>query len=157
MTPLQWILQQKPGRWTDMKRFVTLILCISFLLPGCMVGPDYEQPVVESPNAWRITPKEAADTANTAWWEQFQDSVLNGLINTALLENKDIRIAAARMEQFIAQVGITRASIKNRETRVAASPRRSPIFDSSHFTSGKAAMAIIAPQIIGVMKGLMIS
>jgi len=76
-----------------------------------MVGPDYEQPMVESPGAWRITPKEAADTANTAWWEQFQDPVLNDLINTALLENKDIRIAAARMEQFISQVEITRSGL----------------------------------------------
>ena len=94
-----------------MRRLLTLILSVSFLLPGCMVGPDYEQPVVESPGAWRITPKEAADTANTAWWEQFQDPVLNGLINTALLENKDVRIAAARMEQFIAQVEITRSGL----------------------------------------------
>jgi multidrug efflux system outer membrane protein len=76
-----------------------------------MVGPDYEQPMVESPGAWRITPKEAADSANTAWWEQFQDPVLNDLINTALLENKDIRIAAARMEQFITQVEITRSGL----------------------------------------------
>ena len=97
------------GRWTDMKRLFVIILCLSFLLPGCMVGPDYEQPMVESPAAWRITPKEAADTANTAWWEQFQDPVLNNLIKTALLENRDIRIAAARMEQCMAQVEITRA------------------------------------------------
>lgn len=87
------------------------MLCVSFLLPGCMVGPDYEQPMVESPGAWRITPEEAADTANTAWWEQFQDPVLNDLINTALLENKDVRIAAARMEQFMAQVEITRSGL----------------------------------------------
>ena len=65
--------------------------------------------MVVSPGAWRITPKEAADTANTAWWKQFQDPVLNDLINTALLENKDVRIAAARMEQFMAQVDITRS------------------------------------------------
>jgi multidrug efflux system outer membrane protein len=89
-----------------MKRIITLVLCCSFLLPGCMVGPDYEKPMVESPGAWRISPKEASDTANTAWWEQFQDPVLNDLINTALLENKDVRIAAARMEQFMAQVEI---------------------------------------------------
>jgi len=92
-----------------MKRIITLILCCSFLLPGCMVGPDYEQPMVDAPGAWRISPKEASDTANTAWWKQFQDPVLNDLINTALLENKDVRIAAARMEQFMAQVDITRS------------------------------------------------
>ncbi|MDH3867339.1 MAG: TolC family protein, partial [Desulfobulbaceae bacterium] len=92
-----------------MKRIITLILCCSFLLPGCMVGPDYEQPKVDAPGAWRISPQEASDTANTVWWEQFQDPVLNDLINTALLENKDVRIAAARMEQFMAQVEISRS------------------------------------------------
>jgi len=92
-----------------MKRIITLILCCSFLLPGCMVGPDYEQPMVDALDAWRISPKEAADTANTAWWKQFQDPVLHDLINAALLGNKDVRIAAARMEQFMAQVEITRS------------------------------------------------
>ena len=92
-----------------MKCSLITLLCLSFLLSACMLGPDYEQPMVESPGAWRITPKEAADTANTAWWEQFQDPVLNDLIRTGLLQNNDIRIAAARMEQFMAQVEITRS------------------------------------------------
>jgi multidrug efflux system outer membrane protein len=65
--------------------------------------------MVEAPAAWQITPDEASDTANTAWWEQFRDPVLNDLISTALLENKDVRIAAARMEQFMAQVEIVRS------------------------------------------------
>jgi len=65
--------------------------------------------MMEAPAAWRVTSMEAADTANTAWWEQFQDPVLNELISTALQENKDIRIAAARLEQFMAQVSITRS------------------------------------------------
>lgn len=92
-----------------MKRFYTLLLCFSLIMQGCAVGPDYEPPMVESPAAWRITSEEAADTANTAWWEQFQDSVLNALINTGLQENKNIRIAAARMEQFMARVAIARS------------------------------------------------
>jgi multidrug efflux system outer membrane protein len=92
-----------------MKRLATILLCFSLLLAGCAVGPEYERPMVETPDAWRITVEEAADTANTAWWEQFRDPVLNELINTALLENRDIRIAAARLEQFMAQVEITRS------------------------------------------------
>ncbi len=92
-----------------MKRILAFILCFSLSLPGCAVGPDYERPMVETPGAWRISTKEATGTANTAWWEQFGDPVLNKLINTGLLENKDIRIAAARMEQFMAQVDITRS------------------------------------------------
>lgn len=92
-----------------MKRLLAYILCFSLALPGCALGPDYERPMVETPAVWRISPAEAADTANIAWWEQFGDPVLNDLVRTGLLENNDIRIAAARMEQFIAQVEITRS------------------------------------------------
>jgi multidrug efflux system outer membrane protein len=92
-----------------MIRVLILLLCCSLILPGCTVGPDYERPMVEPPATWRISTAEASETANTAWWEQFQDPVLNDLINTALLENEDIRIAAARMEQFMAQVEIVRS------------------------------------------------
>jgi len=42
----------------------------------------------------------ASDLVNTAWWEQFQDPVLNELIKCALNENKDVRVAAARVEEF---------------------------------------------------------
>ena len=110
MKPLQPNLPViNPGRQVDMKPFISFILCLSLTLPGCAVGPDYERPMVETPSAWRITSEEAADSANTAWWEQFHDPVLNNLITTGLLENKDVRIAAARMEQFMAQVEITRS------------------------------------------------
>ena len=79
-------------------------------LSACtVVGPDYERPSVERPQNWRIDVTEAADVANTPWWEQFDDPVLNQLINIALQENKDARIAAARIEEFAARVDIARA------------------------------------------------
>jgi hypothetical protein len=71
-----------------------LLLCLG--LAGCMVGPDYQHPTIETPAAYRYADKEAKNLSNTLWWEQFQDPVLNDLIRTALLENKDIKIAAAR-------------------------------------------------------------
>jgi multidrug efflux system outer membrane protein len=51
----------------------------------------------------------AADLANTAWWENFEDPVLNDLIQIALHENKDLRIAAFHVEQFNARLGVNRA------------------------------------------------
>ncbi|MFO7684823.1 MAG: efflux transporter outer membrane subunit [Desulfobacterales bacterium] len=75
-------------------------ICLA-LLTGCMtVGPDYQRPAVDTPTAWRFEEKEVRDLANTAWWEQFNDPVLNGLVETALKENKDLRIATARVEEF---------------------------------------------------------
>ncbi len=71
------------------------------LLTGCMtLGPDYQRPDIDMPDSWRFEEKEAKAMANTAWWEQFNDPVLNGLVETALKENKDILIATARVEEF---------------------------------------------------------
>ncbi|TLD44737.1 MAG: Outer membrane protein OprM [Accumulibacter sp.] len=80
-------------------------------LAGCMVGPDYVRPTVESPTAWRIDYPMAADVANTRWWEQFGDTVLNDLVDGALRENLDVRIAAARVDQFIGALTATRSQL----------------------------------------------
>ena len=76
-------------------------------LAGCTVGPNYLRPEVEPPGAWRIDYPKAADVANIKWWEQFGDPVLNGLVETALRDNRDLRIAAARVDQFIGALTAT--------------------------------------------------
>lgn len=79
------------------------ILACAFVLTltGCItVGPDYKPPKVTTPASWRIEKAEARDYSNTAWWEQFKDPVLNGLVHTALEANNDILLATARIEEF---------------------------------------------------------
>jgi multidrug efflux system outer membrane protein len=83
-----------------------LVLFLALTLAGCVVGPDYVQPQVESPETWRVDYAAAADVTNMLWWEQFEDPVLNELIDIALKENWDVRIAAARVEEFTARVDI---------------------------------------------------
>jgi multidrug efflux system outer membrane protein len=86
-----------------------LIVCtIIILVGGCMVGPDYKRPSIDTPANWRFEDKEARDLANTAWWEQFNDPVLNSLVATALRENKDLLIATARVEEFFGRYFSTR-------------------------------------------------
>lgn len=84
---------------------------LALLLGGCMMGPDYFRPAVETPSAWRLSEKDAKDLANTVWWEQFGDPVLNDLMATALRENKDLMIAAARIEEFAGNYGIVRSGL----------------------------------------------
>jgi multidrug efflux system outer membrane protein len=87
------------------------ILCAIFLalLTGCVtVGPDYQRPGADIPAAWRYEEKESRDLANTAWWQQFNDPVLNGLIRTALQQNKDLLIATGRIEEFFGRYFSTR-------------------------------------------------
>ena len=82
---------------------------VAAAVAGCTVGPDYVRPTVDAPTAWRIDYPKAAEVANTKWWEQFGDPVLNDLIETALRENRDIRIAAARVDQFVGALMSTRS------------------------------------------------
>jgi multidrug efflux system outer membrane protein len=82
---------------------------------GCAVGPNYKRPTVNVPPAYRgLTPEEAAkgearSLADEKWWEVFQDEQLKELVKTALQQNYDVRIAATRILQSQAQLGITRA------------------------------------------------
>ena len=67
------------------KRFA-LSLLFTAALAGCTaVGPDYQRPTVDAPSAFIYAPRDAAETANTAWWKQFNDPVLDSLIAEALL------------------------------------------------------------------------
>src|SRR4029077_10272349 len=74
-------------------------------------GPNYRKPQVNVPTVYRgAAPEEAARSlADEKWWEVFQDEQLRELIKTALQQNYDVRIAAARILQAQAQLGVTRA------------------------------------------------
>ena len=76
-----------------------LVLAGALGLAGCMVGPDYRRPAIETPATFAGMPADAAAAADTEWWKQFGDPQLDRLIAEALANNKDLRIAAARVEQ----------------------------------------------------------
>ncbi|MBV5307624.1 MAG: efflux transporter outer membrane subunit [Desulfobulbaceae bacterium] len=86
-------------------------LLLSLLAGGCTIGPDYQRPAVDTPAEWRVMNQDAKELANTAWWQQFNDPVLNDLIGTALNDNKDLLIAAARIEEYAGRYGIVRADL----------------------------------------------
>ncbi len=90
---------------------IVTLLC---LLTGCLVGPKYKRPAVNVPQGYRTPePQQAAAASslgNEKWWQVYQDPVLTQLIHTAIAQNYDVRIAAARVLEAQAQVGITRAN-----------------------------------------------
>lgn len=90
-------------------RNLVLAFMLALFGAGCTLGPDYVRPDLDMPAAWRVDAGEAKTLADTAWWGQFGDPVLSGLIDTALKENKDLLIAAARVEEFEGRYGIARA------------------------------------------------
>jgi len=88
-------------------------LMIALALTGCTVGPDYRRPPLNIPGAYRgATPaviSQHGAFADLEWWKLFQDEQLQALINTALEQNYDLRIAATRILQARAQVIIARS------------------------------------------------
>ncbi len=97
-----------------MRKLIAVSLVV-VLLSGCAVGPNYKRPSVDVPGAYRgVSAQQATQSApdslgDLKWWEVFQDKQLQHLIHTALQQNYDVRIAATRILQAQAQVGITRA------------------------------------------------
>ena len=81
---------------TDMRRML-VVSALATCLTGCMIGPDYKRPVIEAPQSFRYEPKEVADTANSEWWKQFNDPLLEHFIAEALVYNKSVKIAAANV------------------------------------------------------------
>jgi multidrug efflux system outer membrane protein len=91
-------------------------LSLTLLLgAGCAVGPNYKRPSADVPGMYRgTTPQDTAQPAaeslgDQKWWEVFQDKQLQDLVHTALQQNYDVRIAATRILEARAQLGITRA------------------------------------------------
>jgi multidrug efflux system outer membrane protein len=83
---------------------------------GCNVGPNYKRPAVNLPESYRqslapdiASASPAPSIADEEWPTIFQDPVLQRLIKEALANNLDLRIAAQRVLQAHAQVGITRS------------------------------------------------
>jgi outer membrane protein, multidrug efflux system len=91
------------------------LLCTSLVLSGCTMGPNYRRPTVAVPPTYRgLAPDGTAQTETATigdqkWWDIFQDEQLRRLIHTALQQNYDLRIAASRILEAKAQLGITRA------------------------------------------------
>jgi outer membrane protein, multidrug efflux system len=94
-----------------MKRGYRLFTVLLVLLAGCKFGPNYKRPKVDTPSVYRADAQTGQGTsiADEKWWTLFQDPELQQLIRTSLAENYDVRIAASRILQAQAALGITRA------------------------------------------------
>ena len=130
-----------------------IAVILGLLLAGCLVGPNYKRPQVEAPGVYRGDSQSALAPSSEPlgeekWWEVFQDPVLQQLIRTALEQNFDLRIAASRVLQAQAQLGITRA---NQFPTVSAgaqalserNPKISSSFPSYEANAGEVDLAVV--------------
>ena len=81
------------------------------LLGGCSLMPDYERPSAMIPSAWPDSVQSGGvrKVANVDWQQYFPDPRLQALISAALQNNRDLRIATARIAEARAQYGIQQA------------------------------------------------
>jgi len=88
------------------------LLIAVIALAGCTVGPNYQKPVVAVPEQFYGAAEKAnaESIADTQWFDVFNDPVLRSLIEEALRNGYDVRIAAARVEQARARYGIAGAA-----------------------------------------------
>ena len=84
-------------------------IVVGLVLTGCALGPSYKRPeTVPVPETWRDTAQALRDSsfANVPWWSVLEDTTLQGLVRTALKENRDLHIALARVNEARALLGI---------------------------------------------------
>ena len=79
-----------------MKPLIPALLAL--VVSACAVGPDYQAPETQPA---QITALEAGDYDRTdfesAWWQQFDDPTLSQLVQQSLKENRELRVAFARL------------------------------------------------------------
>ncbi len=115
-------------------RLASAAVLVSLLVVGgCAMGPDYQRPEVELPSSFgRAAPAAGAlvpdtlplpvhgtaqqpvtagpaELVDAPWWQSFGDPQLDALIRIALDENKDLRIAALRVQQFQGSLDVARS------------------------------------------------
>lgn len=96
-----------------MRRFLPLAAALAAVLgmTACLVGPNYHRPAVNLPTQFPGSPATQQSIADQKWFNLFHDPTLNQLVETALNQNFDVRIAAERVLEARAQYGIQRGNL----------------------------------------------
>jgi multidrug efflux system outer membrane protein len=89
-------------------RQLSCVAALSLSLSGCLTGPNYERPPVVSPDQYRFAEQtvQAESLADAPWFQVFGDPTLQALIREAIVNNLDLQIAVARVEEARARAGI---------------------------------------------------
>lgn len=77
-------------------------LAVLVISTGCTVGPNYKRPEIPPPTAWKEAQRSGIETASadlTRWWTEFDDPLLNSLVDRAISTNLDLRVAQGRIRE----------------------------------------------------------
>ena len=90
------------------RRALTLIAAA--LLAGCSVWPGYKKPAVDVPAQWPVVGTAEA-AIGERWWTLYKDPALEKLVEEALLNNRDLVVAAARIDEARALLRISDSTL----------------------------------------------
>jgi multidrug efflux system outer membrane protein len=112
-------------------------LLLALLLAGCAVGPNYKKPDAHAPATFRGGENSPTNSlGDLPWWQLFQDPSLQSLIQTALTNNYDLRIAAARVEESRAMLAQSRSQYFPQVTYEGATGVGRNVLGGSPYPSG---------------------
>jgi NodT family efflux transporter outer membrane factor (OMF) lipoprotein len=93
---------------SPLSRFAAVFLSVALILGGCTVGPKYQKPVAQAPQAYKeLTPADFSKTdgwkvaqpqdaaLHGKWWELFNDPQLNALEDQVNISNQNVQAATA--------------------------------------------------------------
>jgi len=80
-------------------------------MAGCMVGPNFQKSKMQTPDQYRLQTEATDTTTLPDWYSIFTDTVLIGLIDSALLNNPDAQMALSRINESRAYLGMARADL----------------------------------------------
>src|SRR5580658_2187573 len=89
------------------------VVCVT-ALAACTMEPHYERPSAPVPSTWTDNPASATDAAtaaDTGWRQFFPEPTMQQLIELALANNRDLRVAALNVRAAQAQYRIQRADL----------------------------------------------
>ena len=110
-------------------RVVLSTASVCLLLAACSLAPGHVRPPLPMPQQYPVTPAAGASVAAIGWQDFFRDPELRRLIARALANNRDIRIAAARVEEARGAWRIQGASLYPQLDAGAAATRGRTLFN----------------------------
>src|SRR5215469_2059448 len=96
-----------------MRPAIWVAVALTFVAVGCAVGPTYKRPQVAVPTQWTVPPARGTSPKpieRDDWWASFQDAELNSLIERAVAQNLDLKLALERLQEARAARGVARSS-----------------------------------------------
>ncbi|KEQ53543.1 efflux transporter outer membrane subunit [Sphingobium chlorophenolicum] len=117
------------------------ILLLSLSVGGCATGPAYHRPDVRLTEQFSAQP--SLQQAKTDWWREFNDPLLDRIVDRALAQNLDLAVAAARVAQARAAAGAAGAALlPTLDGGASAAANR----QSTHSSIGRVAQRLGMPR-----------